>query len=301
MTHPDIGPHGWRLGTWWIVAIWRVSIPCTGLLVVKWIGLYCWWWGDIQRGRAHSDQAIPLRLVSLWRGWWARVGPMATPVMVWRMWVREGWTSVRGLVWALWRAVARVGVLVRRPWLTGWRRITHVIPRNILWLLVGIPWEKEHPTFIITTFLNYLYTQNKKMATLLQSQAERHNFLGPYLWSIVGVHTEKQMVVGERHSTSQRAVAGGTLVNLWVPPACALPRRGGPLASLGGPWHEVAVAYRVWASGPCYRDKCQQSWVMAILQTVFPINPLFKYDSVEPTMTFALSSVDTTLSKLFTL
>ena len=97
------------------------------------------------------------------------------------------------------------------------------------------------------------------MATLHQSQAQKHNFLDPYLWNIVRVHTEKQRVVGERRSTYQRAVAGGTLVNLWPPLACALPQRGGPLASLGGPWHEVAVAYRVWASGPCYRDKCQQS------------------------------------------
>lgn len=70
------------------------------------------------------------------------------------------------------------------------------------------------------------------------------------LWSIVGAHTEKQKVVGEDRNTSQRAVAGGTLVNLWLPQAYASPRRGGPLAFLDGPWHEVEGPYQVWAQGP---------------------------------------------------
>lgn len=71
-------------------------------------------------------------------------------------------------------------------------------------------------------------------------------------------HTEKPKVVGGCHSTSQGAVAGYTLVNPWLPQACASPQRGGPLASFGGPWHEVAEAYQVWvAQGPYYRNKCQ--------------------------------------------
>lgn len=37
------------------------------------------------------------------------------------------------------------------------------------------------------------------------------------LVSIVGAHTEKQRVERECHSTSQGAVAGGTLANLWLP------------------------------------------------------------------------------------
>lgn len=69
-------------------------------------------------------------------------------------------------------------------------------------------------------------------------------------------HTEMQKVVGECHSTSQRAVTGGRLVNLWVPQAYASPQTGGLLASLGGQWHEVAESYRVWAQGPGYRKKC---------------------------------------------
>lgn len=73
----------------------------------------------------------------------------------------------------------------------------------------------------------------------------------------MGAHTEKQKVVGECHSTSQRAVAEGTLANLWVPQACALPQTGDPVASLGGELNEVAEAYRVWAECPCYRNKCQ--------------------------------------------
>lgn len=63
--------------------------------------------------------------------------------------------------------------------------------------------------------------------------------------------------MGECHSTSQGAVAGGTLANLWLPQACASPQRGGPPASLDGPWREVAEAYQVWAQGPGCRKKCQ--------------------------------------------
>lgn len=70
--------------------------------------------------------------------------------------------------------------------------------------------------------------------------------------STEGAHTEKQKVVGERRNTSQEAVAGGTLVNFWLPQACASPQRGGPLASLGESWHEVAESYQVWAQGPGY-------------------------------------------------
>ena len=88
-----------------------------------------------------------------------------------------------------------------------------------------------------------------------------------YLWGIVAGHTEKQRAVGECHSTSQGAVAGGTPANLWLPQACALPQRGGPLASLGGPWREAAEAYQVSAvQGPGCRSKCQVkvniTWMM---------------------------------------
>lgn len=68
-------------------------------------------------------------------------------------------------------------------------------------------------------------------------------------------HTEDQKVVGEYQSrTSQRAVAGGTLANLWVPLASASPQRGGLQASWGGPWHEVAEACQVWAQSPGYKN-----------------------------------------------
>lgn len=71
------------------------------------------------------------------------------------------------------------------------------------------------------------------------------------LGGIVWAHTEDQKVVGEYQGrTCQRAVAGGTLVNLWVPQASASPQRGGLQAFWGGPWHEVAEAYRVWAQSP---------------------------------------------------
>ena len=71
----------------------------------------------------------------------------------------------------------------------------------------------------------------------------------------MGGHTEKQKVAGERRSTYQDAVPGGTLASLWLPRACAS-QRGGLLASWGGPCH--VVAYQVWASlDPCYRNKYQ--------------------------------------------
>lgn len=81
------------------------------------------------------------------------------------------------------------------------------------------------------------------------------------LWGTVGAHIEKQKVVGECRSTSQGAVAGGTPVNLWLPQACASPQRGGPLASLGGPWHEVVKAYQVWsAQGPGDQEVILGHW-----------------------------------------
>lgn len=63
-------------------------------------------------------------------------------------------------------------------------------------------------------------------------------------------HTEKRKVAGEYRSTSQGAVAGGMPVNLWLPQASASPQRGGPLATLGGPWHGVAEVYQILRQGP---------------------------------------------------
>ncbi len=74
-------------------------------------------------------------------------------------------------------------------------------------------------------------------------------------------------MAGEDHSTSQGAVAGGTLVNLWLPQACASPQRGGLLAFLDGAWHEVAGPYQFWAQGPGCRIKWQLKENPAGLQT----------------------------------
>lgn len=70
-----------------------------------------------------------------------------------------------------------------------------------------------------------------------------------------------------------------------------------PWVGHGMRWH-TGFGHLVHATGT--NVSYHESWVMANLQTVCPINPLFKYDSTEPTMTFALSSVDTTLPKRFT-
>lgn len=63
-------------------------------------------------------------------------------------------------------------------------------------------------------------------------------------------HTEKQKVVGGFHSTFQGFEAGGKLENLSVPQACASSQKDGPLASLGGQWHEAAEGFQVWVQGP---------------------------------------------------
>lgn len=72
----------------------------------------------------------------------------------------------------------------------------------------------------------------------------------------MGAHTEKPKVVSECRSTSQGAEAGRTLATLWEEQAYVSPQRGGQLASLGGPGHEVAEPYRAWAQGPGYKRKC---------------------------------------------
>lgn len=135
-THPDVRPHGRRLGARWIVAFWGVSVPSTGLLVVKGVCLSCRWLGHVEGRGTHSDQ-VPLGRVGLWRRRRAAVGPMRTSVMVREVRVGERWGSVGGLVGTLWMAIRRVGVLVRSG-LAGWGRITHVVPAE--WLLVGVPW-----------------------------------------------------------------------------------------------------------------------------------------------------------------
>lgn len=66
---------------------------------------------------------------------------------------------------------------------------------------------------------------------------------------MVGAHTERQKVVDECHRTSQRAVAGGTLVILWEP------LTGYLLKSWGGLGHEVAESSHVWAQCPGYKNK----------------------------------------------
>lgn len=138
MTHPDICPHGWRLGARSIIAIWGVSIPSTRFWMVKRVSLSYWWWWNIQWCRTHSNQTVPLGGVRL-RGR-TSVGSVATSVMVVR--VGEGWVRVTALIWAIRTTIARIRILVRGSWVTRWRRITHVISRNILrWLLVWIPWK----------------------------------------------------------------------------------------------------------------------------------------------------------------
>lgn len=95
-----------------------------------------------------------------------------------------------------------------------------------------------------------------KIYTKILHQSHTHTqkdhliFFAPYLWDTVRNHTARQ-VVDECHSTYQRFEGGGTLVNLWVPQACVSNQRGDPLASLGGPWDDVAAAYQVWAPSPC--------------------------------------------------
>jgi len=145
-TYPGIDPHGWRLIGWRVVPIGSVAFPGAGLLVVERTALAARRRWHIVRRRAHPDHVIPLGGVGLAGRRGGRVGPVAAPGVVVRRGIGEGRAGVRGLVGALRRTVAGVGVRVGgRRWVRGGRGVADVTPVDILWrrLLVGVTWGRE--------------------------------------------------------------------------------------------------------------------------------------------------------------
>lgn len=195
-THPDVRPHGRRLGARWIVAFGGVSVPSAGLLVVEGVCLSCRRLRHVEGRGAHSDQ-VPLGCVRLWRRG-PGVGPVRTSVVVREVGVGEGWGSVGGLVGTLRVAIRRVGVLVRSG-LAGRGRITHVVPGKRL--LVGIPCGAG--------------TRDMTLLVHLHETVRAHSKIQPYLLRTAGARTGRQRAGCGCRSTFLESVAGGTLENLW--------------------------------------------------------------------------------------